>query len=292
MICNKCGAQISDESKFCIMCGSKIEKQQYPPYQPMQQTVQQPYQPITQPSAPSSPPQDTSANIFGVKSISDRHYSLEDIARQQEENKNEIGLASAPPDKPKKKKKKRTPPEAALPPIGAKDTMEAKEEHGREPSAHVSLKKETPSDKPVRPWYYDLKKNSGTEEEPIKKEVSAPGITAGSRPEETAPAAETSVQTADITMITEETSVQKDTAAIPPSEKAGERSAAEAKAENNVPKREPSAGPVFRFTITSPPVPTGLQRQTRLHLFGGNISSALETLQYEYDQRKNSGQRR
>ena len=52
MICSKCGAQIPDNSRFCIMCGNKIE-QQYPPYQPQYTATapQQPEQPKVQPAA-------------------------------------------------------------------------------------------------------------------------------------------------------------------------------------------------------------------------------------------------
>ena len=222
MICSKCGAQIPDNSRFCIMCGNKIE-QQYPPYQP-----------LSSPAQPQ-PAQDSSSNIFGVKSISDRHYSLEDIARQQEENKNEIGLASAPPA-PKKKKKKKRPPV----------TAEGAAEKAAAPAAGTDDK---PADSPARPWYYDLMKDP-----PDKK----PEREAKPEPEaEPAPEA-----------------------------------AQSAPAQPAAPRRPASAGPVFKYPINSPPVPTGLQKQTNISIFGGNTGSAFAALEADFMQRKNSGQRR
>ena len=238
MKCSKCGAQIPDNSRFCIMCGNKIE-QQYLPYQPADQVPQQPYQPMTQPVQPA-PAQAASSVIFGVKSISDRHYSLEDIARQQEENKNEIGLASAPP--PKKKKK---------PPVSAAEDQDKLPDRS---AGKVSDAK--PSDTPARPWYYDLMKDP-----PDKKP-------AGSSPQpdqQSAPVQETALPQ-------EAAPIQQPVPKAPP--------------------RPASAGPVFRYTITAPPVPTGMQRQTNIRLFGGNPGSAFAAVEAEYMQRKNSGQTR
>ncbi len=82
MKCIKCGAMLPDTVKFCIMCGNKMEPAGQAPMQPQQQPISQP-----QPQRQGS----TEAN---GRSISEKHYSLEDIARQQEMNKNEIGLAS------------------------------------------------------------------------------------------------------------------------------------------------------------------------------------------------------
>ncbi len=65
IICNSCGAQLPDDSKFCTSCGSPIDAQpqaaaapeqpqvDIPAYQPPQQT----YQPYQQPYQPYQPPQ-------------------------------------------------------------------------------------------------------------------------------------------------------------------------------------------------------------------------------------------
>ncbi len=44
--------------------------------------------------------------------------------------------------------------------------------------------------------------------------------------------------------------------------------------------------PTFRYTITVPPVPLGLQRQTNVRLFSRNIKEQMEALQEDYDRRK------
>ena len=111
MICSRCGAQMPDHCKFCVQCGNRMnaeppsEKPQ-PDQQPVQQQVnQQPAQPPKQASSGSGP--------FDKKQISDRHYSLEEIARQQEEKSNEIGLAGPQPEK--RRKKTRPEQEQSLP---------------------------------------------------------------------------------------------------------------------------------------------------------------------------------
>ena len=56
MLCRNCGAQIPDNSKFCVECGTKIETEQI--------------------------------GVDRQRVISDKHYSLEDIAKQQNESNN------------------------------------------------------------------------------------------------------------------------------------------------------------------------------------------------------------
>lgn len=63
MKCQKCGAMLPDNFKFCIKCGCKLETDVQP----------------VQPQAAYNPMQ-------GKKPISDKHFSLEDIAKQQERN--------------------------------------------------------------------------------------------------------------------------------------------------------------------------------------------------------------
>ena len=42
----------------------------------------------------------------------------------------------------------------------------------------------------------------------------------------------------------------------------------------------------FRYTITVPPVPLGLQRQTNIRLFSKNIKEQMDALQEDFDRRK------
>lgn len=74
MQCQKCGASLPDHYKFCIRCGNKIavnEAQPQPPYNP----------------------------AAGQQQATGKHFSLEDIARQQEEKK-DIGFSSTPSSLP------------------------------------------------------------------------------------------------------------------------------------------------------------------------------------------------
>ena len=316
MICSKCGAQIPDNSRFCIMCGNRIE-QQYPPYQPADATRQQPYQPIGQPAQPAA--QDTSVNIFGVKSISDRHYSLEDIARQQEENKNEIGLASAPPPPKKKKKKKKTPPLVSSLP----DNSETSEGTSTTPAPSENKTPEAPE----RPWYHDLKKKAPdiSQDMPAQEAIDAPqDMPAQEAPDAPPdkPAQEATDATQDMPA-QEATDVPQDMPAqeapdVPqdmPAQEATDapqdmpaqaapditqdmpaQEAPDARTETVIgqeaSRRTEPAGPVFKYTITSPPVPTGLQRQTALRLFGGTTGADIRALESDFLKRKNSGNHR
>ena len=112
MICNKCGTDVPAYSKFCIRCGNRL----------VPADAVAPQQPSQSAPPPEKPKPASSGSPFGGKQISDRHYSLEDIARQQEESNNSIGLPSAPPDR--NRKKRRRQPDAALPPVGTSDSME------------------------------------------------------------------------------------------------------------------------------------------------------------------------
>ena len=268
MICSKCGAQIPDNSRFCIMCGNRIE-QQYPPYQPADATRQQPYQPIGQPAQPAA--QDTSVNIFGVKSISDRHYSLEDIARQQEENKNEIGLASAPPPPKKKKKKKKTPPLASSLP----DNSETAEGTSTTPAPSENKTPEAPE----RPWYHDLKKKAPdiSQDMPAQEAIDAP---------QDMPAQEATDAPQDMPA-----QAAPDITQDMPAQEAPDAQTETVIGQEASRRTEP-AGPVFKYTITSPPVPTGLQRQTALRLFGGTTGADIRALESDFLKRKNSGNHR
>ena len=59
IICNKCGAQLSDDTKFCGVCGAPVTTGSAVPQQPPQQTYQQPpqqqYQQPYQPPQPEGP---------------------------------------------------------------------------------------------------------------------------------------------------------------------------------------------------------------------------------------------
>ena len=292
MICSKCGAQIPDNSRFCIMCGNRIE-QQYPPYQPADATRQQPYQPIGQPAQPAA--QDTSVNIFGVKSISDRHYSLEDIARQQEENKNEIGLASAPPPPKKKKKKKKTPPLVSSLP----DNSETAEGTSTTPAPSENKTPEAPE----RPWYHDLKKKAHdiSQDMPAQEAIDAPQ----DMPAQEATDATQDKPAQEATDATQDMPAQEATDAPQdmPAQAAPDitqdmpaQEAPDAQTETVIgqeaSRRTEPAGPVFKYTITSPPVPTGLQRQTALRLFGGTTGADIRALESDFLKRKNSGNHR
>ena len=104
MKCKKCNAEIPNDSRFCVVCGIKIEK------------------------TPESP---------GKKVISDRHYSLEDIARQQEGKGTEIGVGTDVPEENE---------DQPLPPIGTNDSMRIEELLG--PKSHsVSLAKSEPENR-------------------------------------------------------------------------------------------------------------------------------------------------
>lgn len=68
MKCQKCGTMLPDNFKFCIKCGNKL-------------------------TTDTQPGQAAPETVQGKPHISERHFSLEDIAHQQEE-KNDIGFSS------------------------------------------------------------------------------------------------------------------------------------------------------------------------------------------------------
>ena len=46
-------------------------------------------------------------------------------------------------------------------------------------------------------------------------------------------------------------------------------------------------GQVYRYSITTPPVPSGLQQQTNISLFDGDIRTQVDNLRKEYFARRN-----
>ena len=98
MQCQKCGASLPDHFKFCIKCGDKIavnEAQPQPQYN--QAMGQQPQPQYNQ--AMGQQPQPQYNQAAGQQQSSGKHFSLEDIARQQEEKK-DIGFSSTPSQLP------------------------------------------------------------------------------------------------------------------------------------------------------------------------------------------------
>ena len=92
MKCKNCMAEIPDNAEFCIFCGAKVNKN-------------------NSDGADSAEKSSSS----GKKVISDRHYSLEEIANQQNNSGNENGVGNDKPD---------DDPSTYLPPIGASDHTE------------------------------------------------------------------------------------------------------------------------------------------------------------------------
>lgn len=101
MRCVKCGAMMPDNYKFCIKCGSKVEAppQPQPQSQPQKQSV------ICSKCGAEVPENYKFCTRCGNKievvtqaqnntQSAGRHFSLEDIARQQEE-KHDIGFGSS-----------------------------------------------------------------------------------------------------------------------------------------------------------------------------------------------------
>ena len=82
MRCKKCNSELPENSKFCFICGARVE-----PEKADQQK----------------------------KEIFDRHYSLEEIAAEQNESANNMGVGADTPD---------DDPSTYLPPIGSKEHTE------------------------------------------------------------------------------------------------------------------------------------------------------------------------
>ncbi len=274
MICNKCGTDIPDHAKFCIRCGNRLQ-----PDIPSGTAAV----PGSSVSPQAEPPKTTSSGSpFGTKTISDRHYSLEDIARQQAESNNEIGLASAPPRRSGKSKKRRHAPETALPPIGASDSMELNDlSDSRTAISAVSsaTAADVPSDNPLLPSLSELQKAPPQQGKPVKHQSTIPQGAVSVNPllgslseltgESTAKSTASVPSTAAVSAHTANTSVPTITETPMPSAATTERS--------------------YRYSITTPPVPTGLQRQVVIDLFGGgDIRSQVENLRKEYFARKNA----
>lgn len=253
MFCQHCGAEIPDNGNFCFICGARVQRPAGNAPKPQPQPQPQP-QPMSQPQ-----PQQASSSAFGTKTISDRHYSLEDIARQQQENKNEIGLASAPP-RPQKRKKSAAGnsgrQETSLPPIGASDSMQLDNLEQMLSAASAGAAASQP-------------------------ETALPmGAPTDAMTESTL---ESTLQPSPEAVIAEEQTVPQAMHAAPEVPVVAPAPTADQQAS---PQRKPDRTPVFRYTITVPPVPLGMQRQTRISLFGGNIGPQIEELRRSYQQKK------
>ena len=242
MICNKCGTDVPAYSKFCIRCGNRL----------VPADAVAPQQPSQSAPPPEKPKPASSGSPFGGKQISDRHYSLEEIARQQEESNNSIGLPSAPPDR--NRKKRRRQPDAALPPVGTSDSMEL----NAGSSAGTSSAAQQPSDvspakqpmmNPLLQPLSELTKSAPKKGKPIRHEEKMPQPSGSANPL--------------LQSLSELTA--------PPS-----ASAAPA-----------YTGQVYRYSITTPPIPSGLQRQTNISLFDGDIRTQVDNLRKEYFARRN-----
>ena len=243
MICNKCGTDNPDRSNFCIRCGNRLS----PPAQPQTPNT------FIPPSPPPPPPQQQqSESPFGGKKISDRHYTLEDIARQQAESNNEIGLASAPPERRHKKRKR--PQESFLPHSNSGNTDEQDSN---------DLYTNTPS--------------SGTYSE-LPVEPSTVGSLLSALQQNTdgaADAEQTEKQT-------EKASQQEN---VPDSESSAHQEPAPAPEPEQIHGRGLAS---YRYTISTAPVPLKGQMQSTLPLFSGSLKAQAETLRQYYFNRKSN----
>lgn len=284
MICNKCGTDVPAYSKFCIRCGNRL----------VPADAVAPQQPSQSAPPPEKPKPASSGSPFGGKQISDRHYSLEEIARQQEESNNSIGLPSAPPDR--NRKKRRRQPDAALPPVGTSDSMEL----NAGSSAGTSSAAQQPSDvspakqpmmNPLLQPLSELTKSAPQKGKPIRHEEKMPQPSGSANP-----------LLQSLSELTKEPPKDKkpvvsSTEAAARREAAQNRpvpavSAAAAAPASSAP--EPTATPapaytgqVYRYSITTPPVPSGLQQQTNISLFDGDIRTQVDNLRKEYFARRN-----
>lgn len=259
MICNRCGAELPENSLFCFRCGNRLEQ------------------------APSQPQEQNSASPFGTKSISDRHYSLEDIARQQRESSNEIGLDLSY-DRPRRRKKRHPPSQGSQPPSLNSNSNESAGilvglAAAQQASSYtLSAPEQTAEHQPTPAVPAEVNAM-------VQNEFSSATQTENPQPE---PISQSIQASAPVQI---ETPTQTGT---PQPEPVSHKEQSEAPDQMNTSERETApvtsqAKSTLRYTITSPPVPLGLQRQTCLHLFGGNISSQVEELRRTYIEKKNNG---
>jgi|GEM_PF-6525342 len=315
MICNRCQADIPEFCKFCIKCGNRIvretdaaaapqQSEQTQPAQQQQNTQQQSSSPFgekhisgrhfslediarqvaessneiglasapqseqTQPAQQQQNTQQQSSSPFGEKHISGRHFSLEDIARQVAESSNEIGLASAPPDRPRRKKRRPPQQSSFLPPIGSGDDMDLSELNT---SAAQPSQPAQQQNNPLLPSMEELQKKSqrSASERPaavrLTKHTDRSAGNASSTAVPSAPAVPAAAHSA------------------PPA----------APAVSAAPAEQPrKASAAYQYTISAVPVPTGLQIQSALPLFSGDIRQQVSELKQSYDAKKQAAERR
>lgn len=301
MICNKCGTDVPEHSTFCIRCGNRLRGDTAGSTTPSNASGAAPA-----PSQPQQPKPSSSGSPFGTKTISDRHYTLEDIARQQAESNNEIGLASAPPRRSGKSKKRRHAPEAALPPIGSSDdinmdelntTPAAQPEQPAQTPASANavplLKPEVPLTNPLLPSMEELKKAPPQQGKPVKHQTTIPQSTESANPllqslsdltAEPKPKPSSAAAAPAPASQPTATPVTPVTPATPPSPQTAPQPTASVSAAGSA-----YTGQTYRYTIATPPVPSGLQRQTNIDLFGGtDVRPQVEALRRDYFARKNA----
>ena len=278
MICNKCGTDNPDRSNFCIRCGNRLS----PPAQPQTPNT------FIPPSPPPPPPQQQqSESPFGGKKISDRHYTLEDIARQQAESNNEIGLASAPPERRHKKRKR--PRESFLPHSnsGNTDEQDSNDLYTNTPSGRINLEKPRIQDKnavnPLLPSMdelrslHDGKPQSGTYSElPVEPSTVSSLLSALQQNTDGAADAEQTEKQ------TEKASQQEN---IPDSEPSAQQEPAPAPEPEQIHGRGLAS---YRYTISTAPVPLKGQMQSTLPLFSGSLKAQAEALRQDYFNRKSN----
>ena len=291
MICNKCGTDVPDHSNFCVRCGNRLRPETAVPNMPAPQQPQQSPQPAAKPQSSSTP--------FGGRQISDKHYSLEDIARQQAESNNEIGLASAPPDRGRKPKKRRRPPEAALPPIGSSDDMDmnALKDSPSQPTPPAPSRNDVQSANPLLQPLNEVRQAARQGTKPTRHMSKIPEkvnpllkpideLVNPTKPRTAPPASSQTTQPQNVPSVPLQTAQPQNVPSVPLQTAQPQN----APSESVQPARPASSytGQTYRYTITTPPVPYGLQQQTNIPLFSGDITAQVETLRREYFAKKNA----
>ncbi len=263
MICNKCGTDVPDYCKFCIRCGNRLRPDE--PVQPSAPAA--PVQPASAQPTPPTPPPASANNPFGAKQISGRHYSLEDIARQQEESSNAIGLAPAPT---KKSKKRRREAEPALP---SREPDTAQNQPAAPTNANMN-----PLLQPIE----EVVKAPRQQGKPIKHSKTIPQAPAASANPLLKPFAELTGKPAPSAPPTSAAPQHQTT---PPAVSPTQSPTASTAQNPTTPPAQIPQETVCRYTIATPPVPCGLQMQTNLPLFSGDIRPQTESLRQEYTAR-------